>query len=280
MAHPRALLQCLPVVEASSESSVRASDSERAQREREAYDENDVDGAMHRWHGRFPHVFQSPNTRRAEKRFDDLTAAAVQGRQVLDIGCGEGRSSQRLLEMGAAHVLGMDISQTAIDQAQARAVPGRLEYRLGDVGVELEGSFGCIFGRSILHHIDYQVLLPHLYDEHLEPGGTMLFMEPQGENGLVRLYTRLVSSAHTPDEQSFMQSDLDWLRGHFDGVELRPLNYLTFPAAIFTSQLPLDADNAILRACDRADEWLLEHVPRLHSHFRQTMVVIRKPPSS
>jgi hypothetical protein len=107
-----------------------------------------------------------------------------------------------------------------------------------------------------------------------------LFMEPQGENGLVRLYTRLVSAAHTPDEQSFMQSDLDWLRANFEGVELRPLNYLTFPAAIVTSQLPLDADNALLRACDRADEWLLEHVPRLHSHFRQTMVVIRKPPSS
>ncbi len=265
------------MAKARSLSSAPSVDIERSQREREAYDEHGVDEAMTTWHGRFPHVFQSPNTRRAEARLDALTRAAVAGQRVLDMGCGEGRTSERLLEMGAAHVLGVDISQTAIDRAQARAQPGRLEFRLGDVARELEDTFGCIFGRSILHHIDYQVLLPHLYEEHLAPGGTMLFMEPQGENGLIRLYTRLVGSAHTPDEQSFMESDLDWLRGHFQEIELRPINYLTFPAAILTSRLPLDPDNAILRVCDRTDEWLVEHVPRLRSHFRQTMVVIRKP---
>ncbi len=252
-------------------------DGERAEREREAYDEHDVDGVMSEWHGRFPHVFQSPNTRRAEGCFDALTRAAVAGRDVLDMGCGKGRSSERLLEMGAAHVLGVDVSRTAIDQALARAQPGRLEFHLGDVTRELEGMFGCIFGRSILHHIDYRICLARLYEEHLAPGGTMLFMEPQGENRLIRLYTRLVAAAHTPDERSFMESDLDWLRGHFREIELHPVNYLTLPVAILTSRLPLDPDNALLRACDRADEWLAERAPRLRSHFRQTIVVIRKP---
>ncbi len=252
-------------------------DRERAERERQAYDEHDVDGAMHTWHGRFPHVFQSPNTRRAEERFDALTRAAVAGQRVLDMGCGEGSSSERLLEMGAAHVLGVDISQVAIDRAQARARPGRLEFRLGDVTRELEGTFGCVFGRSILHHVNYQVFLPRVYEEHLTAGGTMLFMEPQGENRLIRLYTRLVAAAHTPDEQSFMEGDLDWLRGHFDEIDLRPVNYLTFPAAIVTSRLPFAPDNLLLRACDGVDEWLLRRAPRLHSRFRQTMIVIRKP---
>jgi hypothetical protein len=76
-----------------------------------------------------------------------------------------------------------------------------------------------------------------------------------------------------------MESDLDWLRGHFREIELRPVNYLTFPAAIVTSRLPLDPDNVLLRGCDRADEWLVGRMPRLHSHFRQTIVVIRKPAS-
>jgi 2-polyprenyl-3-methyl-5-hydroxy-6-metoxy-1,4-benzoquinol methylase len=277
MPYATPLLQFAPVAEASSPSSVPGFDRERAEREREAYDEHDVDGAMHAWHGRFPHVFQSPNTRRAEERFDALTRAAVNGQRVLDMGCGEGASSQRLLEMGAAYVLGVDISRVAIEQARARAQPGRLEYRLGDVTSELDGLFGCIFGRSILHHIDYRDLLPHLYEEHLLPGGTMLFMEPQGENGLIRLYTRFVASAHTPDERSFMADDLQWLRAHFPTVELRPVNYLTFPGALLTSLLPLGPDNVLLRACDSADEWLAGHAPTLHSHFRQTTVVIRKP---
>ena len=265
------------VAEVSSSQSAPGVDIERAQREREAYDEHGVDEAMSTWHGRFPHVFECPNTRRAEERFDALTRAAVAGRRVLDVGCGDGASSVRLLELGAAYVLGMDISQTAIARAQDRARPGAIEFRVGDVARDLEGEFGCIFGRSILHHIDYRGVLPRLYTEHLTAGGTMLFMEPQGENLLIRLYTRLVAAAHTPDEQSFMQDDLLWLSEHFPAVELHPVNYLSFPAAIFTSQLRLDRNNALLRACDRADEQIARRAPRLRSHFRQTIVVIRKP---
>jgi 2-polyprenyl-3-methyl-5-hydroxy-6-metoxy-1,4-benzoquinol methylase len=265
------------VVEVGSSSSVPGFDRERAEREREAYDERNVAEVNVAWHSRFPHVFDSPNTRRGQARFDALTREAVSGRNVLDMGCGKGRNSERLLGLGAAHVLGMDISRSAIEQAQARAKPGRLEFRVGDVTCELEGTFGCIFGRAILHHIDYRAFLARLYEEHLEPGGAMLFMEPQGENLLIRLYARLVAAAHTPDERSFMEDDLDWLRGHFRGTELYPINYLTFPAGILTSRLPLGPDNALLRACDRADDWLARRVPRLRSHFRQTIVVIRKP---
>ncbi|HXB64347.1 MAG TPA: class I SAM-dependent methyltransferase [Solirubrobacteraceae bacterium] len=267
------------MTEASPSASVSGGvDEERARREQEAYDEHGVEEAMVAWHGRFPHVFQSPNTRRGERRFDALTRATVAGGRVLDMGCGDGESSARLLEMGAAYVLGIDISQAAIARAQPRAVPGRLEFRLGDVTRELEGErFQCIFGRSILHHIDYRGALPRLYDEHLAPGGAMLFMEPQGENLLIRLYTRLVAAAHTPDERSFMNDDLRWLRAHYPTIELYPVNYLTFPAAICTSMLRLAPDNALLGACDRVDDRLAARAPRLRSHFRQTIVVIRKP---
>ena len=265
------------MAEAGSPASVPGVDIERSRREREAYDEYGVDEAMATWHGRFPHVFRSPNTRRAEERFDALTRAAVAGRRVLDMGCGEGASSVRLLDMGAAYVLGVDISQAAIARAQARARPGRLEFRLGDVTRDIEGDFGCIFGRSILHHIDYRGALPRLYAERVAPGGTMLFMEPQGENLLIRLYTRLVAAAHTPDERSFAKDDLRWLRDRFPAIELHPVNYLTFPVAILTSSLRLDPDNGPLRVCDRVDEWLARRAPRLRSHFRQTIVVIRKP---
>jgi 2-polyprenyl-3-methyl-5-hydroxy-6-metoxy-1,4-benzoquinol methylase len=268
------------VAEVGSPSPAPGFDRERAEREREAYDERDVAAVNSAWHGRFPHVFESPNTRRGEERFDALTRAAVTGRNVLDMGCGKGRNSARLLDLGAAHVLGIDISQSAIDEALMRARPGRLEFRCGDVTRELDGTFGAIFGRAILHHLDYRGFLVRLYEEHLEPGGTMLFMEPQGENLLVRTYARLISGAHTPDEQSFMQGDLDWLRTHFPQLELYPVNYLTFPAGILTSRLPVGADNGLLRACDRADEWLARRAPRRRSRFRQTIVVIRKPLSA
>jgi 2-polyprenyl-3-methyl-5-hydroxy-6-metoxy-1,4-benzoquinol methylase len=272
------------VVEAGSSSSLPGVDIERARRERDAYDEHGVDEAIVTWHGRFPHVFQCPNTRRAEERFNALTRAAVDGRRVLDMGCGKGASSVRLLDLGATHVLGVDISEMSIErarkreEAQTQIQAGRLEFRVGDVTHELQGQFDCVFGRSILHHLDYRGALPRLYDEHLAPGGTMLFMEPQGENLLIRLYTGLVAAAHTPDERSFMEDDLLWLRKRFPVLELHPVNYLSFPAAILTSYLRIAPDNALLRVCDRADERLARRAPRLRSHFRQTIVAIRKPP--
>ncbi|HUN77926.1 MAG TPA: glycosyltransferase [Solirubrobacteraceae bacterium] len=271
------------VAQAGSSAQTAGVDLERARREREAYDEHGVEEAMSSWHGRFPLVFECPNTRRGEARFDALTRAAVSGRRVLDMGCGDGASSVRLLELGAGHVLGMDISRSAIAQARARAQgeaqADRLEFRVGDVASDLKGQVDCIFGRSILHHVDYRGLLPRLYAERLTPGGTMLFMEPQGENLLIRGYTRLVAAAHTPDERSFVTDDLEWLRAHFPGCELYPINYLSFPAALAGSLLGLGPNNPLLRACDRADEWLARRASRLRSHFRQTIVVIRKPPA-
>lgn len=277
MADESRLATVAPVAQTGSSGQTAGVDVERARREREAYDEHGVDEAMSTWHGRFPLVFQCPNTRRGEKRFDDLTRAAVSGRRVLDMGCGDGASSVRLLELGASHVLGMDISRSAIGRAQAHAEPGRLEFRVGDVARDLDDRVDCVFGRSILHHIDYRGLLPRLYAERLAPGGTMLFMEPQGENLLIRLYTRLVAAAHTPDERSFVTEDLDWLRTRFPGCELHPINYLSFLVAIVSSLLRLGPNNVLLRFSDRADEWLARHVPQLNPHFRQTIVVIRKP---
>jgi SAM-dependent methyltransferase len=268
------------VPEPSTPASGGGVDRDRAERERTAYDEHDVDAVNSAWHGRFAHVFQSPNTLRGERRFDALTRAAVAGRAVLDIGCGKGRNSERLLTFGAERVLGIDISRTAIEEARARARPGRLEFRVGDATAELDGRFGCVFGRAVLHHLDYRTLLSRLYERNLEPGGTMLFMEPLGENLLIRLYTRLVAAAHTPDERSFMRADLDWLRARFAGVELHPINYLTLPAGLLTSRLPLAPDNALLRACDRADVWIAERVPSLRPSFRQVIVAIDKPPAA
>lgn len=264
------------VTDAGKSPEVVVPDRFRSQREREAYDEHGIDSAMDAWHSRFPHVFRGPNTQRAEDIFESLTEAAVRGKRVLDMGCGQGKSSVQLLDKGAEYVLGIDISRAAIGKARAHPNQKGLKFRVGDISEGVEDCFDCIFGRSILHHIDYQTVLPRVFAKNLTVGGVMLFMEPQGKNLLIRMYSRLVPSAHTPDEQSFMPSDLAWLRDHFESLELFPVNYLSFPAAIVTSRLNIGANNLLLRLCDRIDVWLASRVSRLHSRYRQTIVVIRK----
>ena len=47
------------------------------------------------------------------------------GKRVLDYGCGRGDDALRLLERGAAHVTGFDISDAEIDHAQQAAREAR-----------------------------------------------------------------------------------------------------------------------------------------------------------
>lgn len=59
----------------------------------------------------------------------------VVGRTILDLGCGTGRNANYLAEEGNT-VIGIEISQTAISLAKARAQARGLhvDYRLGDIG--------------------------------------------------------------------------------------------------------------------------------------------------
>lgn len=61
----------------------------------------------------------------------------IEGKTILDLGCGTGRNANYLAELGNK-VIGIEISRVALDIARARADFDRLgplvDYRLGDIG--------------------------------------------------------------------------------------------------------------------------------------------------
>lgn len=63
----------------------------------------------------------------------------VENKKILDLGCGVGRNSNYLADMGNT-VIGIEISKKAISIAKKRAVELGLfiDYRLGDIGAEYE----------------------------------------------------------------------------------------------------------------------------------------------
>jgi SAM-dependent methyltransferase len=249
----------------------------RADRERIAFDSQGVWEQSHAWHQRGRHVFECPNTLRYEQLFDQLTARYAVGKTALDVGCGFGESSKKLLARGARFVRGIDISESAIARAQPGAIQGRLEFVRTDVQAPLDGCYDLIFGRSILHHLDYRPMLTRLYERNLSPGGALVFMEPLGNNLVSVLFRTVVRSAHTPDERSFTRDDLRWFRDSFAQVDIYPYNYLSYPFGILSSVVGGSADNAALRFCDRVDEWLAAKLRFLESRFRQAVIVVSKP---
>ncbi len=251
--------------------------ADRSERERSAYDEGEVWEHSHKWHVRAGHVFQSPNTLKHESLFDNIVSQHVKDKRALDLGCGPGISSQKLLSFGAAYVLGVDISEACVAQALPLAIDGRLEFQQMDINKPIHGRYDLAHGRAVLHHLEFGPILKRLYDENLAPGGIMVFMEPLGDNLLSRIFRVLAPAAHTPDERSFTRRDLRWFRDSFDEVEIYPYNYLSYPLGVLSSLCLPRPDNLMLRICDRIDTWLARKASLLESRFRQAIIVVRKP---
>src|SRR2546423_9535632 len=106
--------------------------------------------------------------KRFNKEFRFHLLRPLQGKTVLDVGCGDGLNSVMLAKMGAS-VTGLDISPGAIDAAQRRAALNGVSERTRFVCAPAEtadlepDSFDIVWGAAILHHVldDLDVGLPH-----------------------------------------------------------------------------------------------------------------------
>ena len=247
----------------------------RSQREKESVDHTDIYENSEQWHQNFAHVFQCPNTLRHEATLKELLDLHVTGKRVLDIGCGYGGSSLDLLEQQAAYVRGIDISERFIASAKQFARPNKIDFELQDISQPIAGKYDVIFGRSILHHLDYQEVLDRLYTDNLNPNGIMIFMEPLGSNLLLRAYWQIAKNAHTPDERPFMRQDLKWLSHQFNRFTLIPINYFSLPLGIISSKIFSRPDNLIMKISDLLDTKLAA-IDYLRPNYRQAIFVINK----
>lgn len=102
-------------------------------------------------------------------------SAEVVGRspRVLDVGCGTGLLRERLAEDAFAEFVGVDVSATAIDEAEARAHP-RSRFLLGDVTSMDLGHFDTIVVNEVLYYLDDPAsFLTHL-QALLHPDGLLV----------------------------------------------------------------------------------------------------------
>lgn len=101
----------------------------------------------------------------------------LRGRRVLDLGCGFGWFCRWAREQGAAHVLGVDVSEKMLARARVAADDPTIEYLRADLeDVELPpSSFDLVYSSLALHYLENLASLSGRVWRSLVPGGSLVF---------------------------------------------------------------------------------------------------------
>jgi SAM-dependent methyltransferase len=151
---------------------------------------------------------------RADRRARFLIDAARLGPGVrcLELGCGTGEFTKRLVKSGC-ELTAVDISEASVARCRER-VGGRAEVLVGNIetGEGLEGrEFDAVVGVSVLHHVDVRASLAAVVPL-VRAGGRFAFTEPNRLNPQVwaeRRFAPLRKLRHVlPHETSFRADEL------------------------------------------------------------------------
>jgi SAM-dependent methyltransferase len=152
---------------------------------------------------------------RADRRGRFLVDAAGLGPGVrcLELGCGSGEFTSRLVESGC-ELTAVDISEVSVARCRER-VGDRAEVVVGNIetGEGLEGlQFDAVVGVSVLHHVDVGACL-NAIAPLLRAEGRLAFSEPNRANPQVwaeRRFEPLRRARHVlPHETAFRAAELE-----------------------------------------------------------------------
>jgi ubiquinone/menaquinone biosynthesis C-methylase UbiE len=140
-----------------------------------------------------------------ENRFILSHLGSVEGKMLLDLGCGAGENSVYFASRGA--------QCTATDYS-----PGMVEkaLKLAAVhGVQIEGrtmnamelafpdeTFDIVYAANLLHHLPEPRTALREIHRVLKPGGKLCFWDPLRHNPVINLYRRMATNVRTKDEMA------------------------------------------------------------------------------
>ena len=185
--------------------------------------------------------------------FRDMIVKEAEGKTILEYGCGPGTYSLQLAAR-AHRVIGIDISDVAVETARSRAIQrgaSNTEFHRMDAEALTfdDGTFDLVCGRAILHHLDLRRSFSTIA-RVLKPEGKAFFLEPLGHNPIVNLYRKRTPALRTVDEHPLLKADYHLAQEYFKEVSITPAVLLPLAAVPLLKFRGGENARRMLAACD------------------------------
>jgi SAM-dependent methyltransferase len=192
----------------------------------------------------------------------------VEGKHILDLGCGTGEEIPALVSLGA-QVIGMDISPDLIALALERLYRQNIQAELKVASAYETGlpdhSVDIIFCTAIMHHLDIPLALTEMH-RILHPNGFLIFNEPICFS---RLYRKLracfpTSKDYSNYEHPLTKEEFLYLKENFYTSDVR---FFRLPFVAIARYLKMEPKGFV-----NTSNFILRHYPYLE-RFATAMVM-------